>query len=1071
MTDRELLRHIERSPGQRVGYKQLVREFGLGGGRERRLLVEHLARLTASGQLTKIDREHWSIARVAATRDNLVAGRLDLHRDGFGFVRVPASRSVQAPRWGPGQSGGLGQAGAAPAKGAAAETGDIFIPPTEINGAMQGDQVLAELAPQKADGRASGRILRVLTRRNPTIVGVFHYADPDRQQGHQVIPFDEKMTQPILIPLDQPLPPPVAAASAHRVLGEPATAAQTFPDLEGLVVDVEITEWPTPTRVPRGRVVEVIGHPDGFGVDVEMVIRKHQLPRIFPETVLEEARAAAGLNGPSTQIFDPALLAGRRDFRPSAGHGPIVTIDGETARDFDDAVRVDEHSDGSWTLEVHIADVAEYVEPGSALDLEARLRGNSVYFPDRAIPMLPHELSSGICSLRPDEDRLVLSCLMQIDARGDVTSYEVVEGIIRSARRMTYTQVAAILGSGAGSEATPSDEAVRAEFAPLVPEFEKMQRLAKLLYAKREQRGSIDFDLPEPIIEFDEWGAMKAVTRSTRNWAHRLIEEFMLAANESVASWLEPLSPSIYRIHEKPDPKRILEFEDTAATFGYSLGIGNLPVKRFAIKNDRRDAQRSNDRGGRRSTNTRSIEIPEEIPVTPRMYQKLANKIAGKPEERILSYLMLRSLKQARYSEDNEGHFALAAPCYTHFTSPIRRYPDLIVHRLAKRLLRSGVSGEGELVPGEPHSAEAGHKSEAKSAHKSVAPQVAAGPTPRGKQKRSRLAEPDAKPRPAREADLPGLQRFGDEDEEQDEQSGLIIRASQPAASSSNANDPRAASRAQAALPEEEFTRGEWDALAYSDRKTAAQISPATTPKLANQSHLSGETAERIVPRGTIASGEPIVPRGTISNLSHNVPRGTISGTAANVPRGTIASGEIIPESELAAIAQESSENERRAAAAERELVEWKKIKFMRDRVGEEFDGMIMSATKYGLFVELAELFVEGLIPLGSLGALDGDYYTYRENTREILGEHWGRKFRMGQRARVLLDKVDAIEKRLQFSIVLTEEEQNAPSRFPKLGKAKAARPKQDKKRKSMQAAAPKSRIPAPKNKKPKRKR
>jgi ribonuclease R len=939
MTDRELLRHIERSPGQRAGYKQLVREFGLGGGRERRLLVEHLARLTASGQLTKVDREQWAIARAAATRDNLVAGRLDLHRDGFGFVRLTPQRRS------PGAAG-------------PPDTGDIFIPPTEINGAMQGDQVLVELDSSGGrDGiRASGRILRVLTRRNPSIVGIFHYArendsGPGHLQGHQVVPFDEKMTTPILIPYDEPLPPPVAAVSAHRVLGDQAAAA-VYPSLEGLVVDVEVTEWPAPNRAPRGRVAEVLGDPEAFGVDVEMVIRKHQLPRIFPENVLEEARAAARL--------DEFTVAQRRDFR----HESIVTIDGETARDFDDAVLVRELPDGQWELEVHIADVAEYVRPATALDLEARLRGNSVYFPDRAIPMLPHELSTGICSLRPGEDRLVLSCLMRIDERGDVSGYEIVEGVIRSARRMTYTQVAAIL------DETAPDEALRAEFAPLVPEFAKMKRLAQLLYAKREQRGSIDFDLPEPIIEFDQFGAMKSVTRSTRNWAHRLIEEFMLAANESVASWLEALAPSIYRIHEKPDPRRILEFEDTAATFGYSLGIGNLPVKRFALKNDRRDAQRSNQRGGNRSTSTRAIEIPQDMPVTPRMYQKLAMKIAGKPEERILSYLMLRSLKQARYSDENEGHFALAAPCYTHFTSPIRRYPDLIVHRIAKRLLHNGVSGVGTLVEGEPHNRKAGptpwddrHAGSRKPHNKPDTSDINA---PQGRIEKSLKRKPG---HAGHSEDIPGLMRF----EEQ----------------------PRAANH----------------------------NSPVSARKHSTESY---------VPRATEA--EPP-----------------------------------IPESELAAIARESSENERRAAAAERELVEWKKIKFMRDKVDEEFDGMIMSATKYGLFVELADLFVEGLVPLGSLGALDGDYYVYHETTREILGEHLGRKFRMGQRVRVLLDKVDAVEKRLQFSIVPGEEEAGAESRFPKLGQKKAAKPKKEKKRKSMQASTPKHRIPSPKNKKPKR--
>ena len=824
MTDRELLRQIERSPGQRVGYKQLVREFSLGGGRERRLLLEHLARLTAAGHLVKTDREQWAIPKAPAKSgyqaSNLVAGRLDLHRDGFGFVR--------------------------PAQGDRDD--DIFIPPNEIHDAMQGDQVLVELAPSRNDGRKLGRIVRVLTRRNATVIGTFHYAREGRGRenfggGNYVTPFDDRMNQPILIPFDAPLPqPPTAIANPHRVLGEEATRAIRNYDsdnLEGLVVDVEITAWPTPTRPARGRILEVLGHEDDFGIDVEMVIRKHHLPRIFPDNVLAEARVVAHL--------DLEVIATRRDFR----NLPIVTIDGETARDFDDAVLVEhDEATGHWHLQVHIADVAHYVTPGTALDLEARLRGNSVYFPDRAIPMLPQELSTNICSLRPWEDRLVLSCLMNIDASGNVLDYEVTEGVIRSARRMTYTQVHTILDG---------DEATRTEFADLVPAFERMKQLAEILNHKRDRRGSIDFDLPEPIIEFDEFGAMKSVTRSTRNWAHRLIEEFMLSANESVASWIETLGvPSLYRIHEKPEPRRIVEFEDIAASFGYSLGLGNLPVRKFQTKGERREYQRRE--GGRGRTNPRQHEVPEDIPVTPRMYQKLTAKIAGKPEERILSYLMLRSLKQARYSEKNEGHFALAAPCYTHFTSPIRRYPDLIVHRVAKALLHAEVSGHGHLVPGEPHA------------------------------KRSSSQD--------------------------------VIH------------------------------------------KNDVILSEARSAK--SKDLLLG----------------------------------------------------LIPETDLALIATECSESERRAADAERELVEWKKMKFMRDRVGEDFDAMILSVTKYGLFVELGDLFVEGLVPIQSLGALENDYYTYRENTREILGERWGRRFRIGQRVRVLLDRIDAVQKRLQFSII-----------------------------------------------------
>src|SRR5580704_6308447 len=650
MTDRELLHRIERSAGQRAGYKQLVRELGLGGGRERRMLLEQLDRMTARGELVKSDRDHWALP-VAVTRNNLLAGRLDVHRDGFGFVRPEARQ--------------------------ASGDDDIFIPPNEMNGAMQGDQVLVELAPPRPDGRQSGRIARVLSRRNPTVVGVFHYALQDHAPGNTVTPLDDRLTQPILIPFGLEQAASTGTATPHRVVSEnigPPSPVMIASSLEGLVVDVEITDWPKPSRPARGRVIEILGREDDFGVDVEIVIRKHHLPHVFPPNVLEEARAAAHL--------DPEEVARRRDFRQL----PIITIDGETAKDFDDAVYVRQYggAGGTWELQVHIADVAQYVTPGSALDLEARLRGTSVYFPDRAVPMLPQELSSGICSLRPGEDRLVLSCIMMIDQEGEIRSYEVTSGVIRSVSRMTYTQVHAVISG---------DERMRTEFAQLVPEFERMYELARLLNKKRQRRGSIDFDLPEPVIEFDSKGAMQSIVRSERSWANRLIEEFMLSANECVASWLQNLNvPSLYRIHEKPEARRVAEFETVAATFGYSLGLGSLPVKRVTMKSERREHR---GRGPSRGQQPRQYEIVEDIAVTPRMYQQLALKIAGKPEERNLAHLMLRSLRQARYSEKNEGHFALAAPCYTHFTSPIRRYPDLVVHRIAKAVLASGVSGIG----------------------------------------------------------------------------------------------------------------------------------------------------------------------------------------------------------------------------------------------------------------------------------------------------------------------------------------------------------------------------------------
>jgi ribonuclease R len=832
MTDRELVARIARSAGGKAGYKQLVRELSLGGGRERRLLLEQLARLTARGELLKLDREHWSIPRlvsggpttgVGSTRENLAAGRLDLHRDGYGFVRPNARHA---------------------SKTTSAQE-DIFIPPNEINGAMQGDQVLVVMEPPKADGRRLGRIVRVLERRNPTVVGIFHYARSDRAPGHSVVPFDERMTQPILIPAGQELPVADEAATPHRVLGTEAAAAAVYDDLEGLVVDVEITSWPTPTRPPMGRVIEILGDPDDFGVDVEIMIRKHQLPRIFPENVLAEARAVAHLDLPH---LDETEAAGRRDFRSLPPSQHIVTIDGETARDFDDAVLVTDLANGGYELQVHIADVAEYVRPGTDLDLEARLRGTSVYFPDRAIPMLPMELSTGICSLRPGEDRLVLSCLMQLDAEGRVESYEIVEGVMRSAARMTYTEVHAIL---------EGDVEARARHAALVPEFERMRLLAGLMNKRREERGSIDFDLPEPVIEFDEQGRMRGVTKSERTWANRLIEEFMLATNECVATWLEDLGvPSLYRIHEKPEPRRVVQFEELAAAFGYSLGLGALPVKRMQTRGERRDAHG-------RGRNPRMHEVPEDIPVTPRMYQKLAKRIEGKPEERILSYLMLRSLKQARYSEINEGHFALAAPSYTHFTSPIRRYPDLIVHRIAKTLLRAGVSGKGVVAPGR--------------------------------------------------------------------NSSLWTHPNEGLPKEAEASHPRRVSI----------------------------FAPGV---------------------GGASPGEPP-----------------------------------IPEAELAQIAEETSLTERRAADAERELVEWKKVRFMQDRVGEEFAALVLNPAKYGLFVELTDLFVEGLVPIDSLR---DDRYTWRENTHEIIGERTGRRFRAGDRVQVILDRILVQERRLQFSIV-----------------------------------------------------
>ena len=838
LSDSAILKKIERQPKQAAGYKQLVRELGLHGD-ERKALSDRLRKLVASGQLVESDSDRYAIPQAAGGK-NLISGKLSLHRDGFGFV-IPnlssASPSVTARL-----------------------SGDIFIPPHATGSSMHGDQVLVEITAIRPDGRAEGRILRPVRRAHATVVGNFHYG----ARHNYVQPLDSKIAHEIVIPRGMEYPEEseslVARRSSaraqdreatarhregvsptdegrrtmrqskHRVLGEEAARAQ-WSDLENVVVDVEITDWPSATQAPRGRVIEILGYEDDFGVDVEIVIRKFHLPHRFPGEVLEEAQAIE-------PIISSAELRQRRDFRAL----PIVTIDGETARDFDDAVLVTRLENGNFELQVHIADVAHYVTPDSSLDQEARLRGTSVYFPDRAVPMLPLELSTDICSLRPHLDRLVMSCLMEIDHRGEIVGYQVASGVIRSAERMTYTAVNAVL---------EGDEGECRRYSALARNFELMRELAMILHRKRERRGSIDFDLPEPVIEFDEFGLMKSIARSERNIAHRIIEEFMLSANECVAGYLEQKGiPSLYRIHEKPDAKRVYDFEVIASTFGYSLGVGALPIARMQFKTDRRASYGSGKRA-------REIEIPKEVHITPHMYQKLTLKIAGKPEERILSYLMLRSLKQARYSEENEGHFALAAPAYTHFTSPIRRYPDLMVHRILKAALQ-------------------------------VAPQRQDG--------RGRVSHG-------------------------------------PGSASYDAQQPSP----------------------WSKRREKKQ-------SVEGNEHLK----------------------------------------------------EIIPLDELHDVAVDSSTSERRADEAERELIEWKKIKFMEDKVGEDFSALIVSVTKYGLFVELDDLFIEGLVPLSSLS---DDRYAYHENTRQIIGERSGHPYSIGDRVRVILDRIDRVQRKLQFSI------------------------------------------------------
>jgi ribonuclease R len=687
------------------------------------------------------------------------------HRDGYGFV-IPDEPLAEV-------------------------SGDIFIGADSMGGALHGDRVLVNAIRVRSNGRAEGRIQKVLDRAQKTLVGQFRF-------GHRVnyvIPFDTRIPHQLLIPPGMEVP----AEQRGR-----ATDRDT---LDGAVVNVEITRFPGGLEAGAGRVLEVLGRPGEFGVDVEIIIRKYHLPHRFSDAALEAAETVP-------VAVPAAALAGREDFRDL----PIVTIDGETAKDFDDAVVVLPLPNGHYQLQVHIADVAHYVQPGSALDRDARLRGTSVYFPDRAVPMLPEELSNGICSLKPHEDRLTLSAILEIDSEGEVVNAEFCESVIRSAARMTYTDVNRVL---------ENDREAREKYAPLVEHFERMRELTLILNNKRRHRGAIDFDLPEPVIQLDELGVMVSITRAERNVAHRVIEEFMLAANEAVARHLEQAGfASLYRIHEKPEPRKIMEFEEVAATFGYSLGIEGLRLKKHAAG---RQMQRAGGRHREQRSQRVSIEWPQGAEeISPRHYQKLADRVAGKPEERILSYLMLRSLQQARYSEKNVGHFALATHSYTHFTSPIRRYPDLIVHRILRTMLLT-----------------------------------------------------DAPP--------PGRK-----------------------------------------------TKGKQESLG---------------------------------------------------------------------PMGKV---------ELEEIAVESSEAERRAQDAERELMEWKKARFLRDRLGEEFAALITSVTKFGFFVELTEYFIEGLVPAETL---DDQPYFYNERERQWVGQRTKRRFRLGDRLKVRLDRLGELGGKMSFSV------------------------------------------------------
>ncbi len=486
---------------------------------------------------------------------------------------------------------------------------DIFIPAEKTCGAMDGDKVMISIEAEKGGRRPEGTVLRILEHANEVIIG---YYQKNRNFGF-VLPDNQKLCQDVFIPQGKDM----GAVNGHKVV-------------------VRITEFGSRQKKPEGVITEILGHVNDPGVDILSVLRAYGLPEGFPEEVMRQARSMP-------DRVEQEEWAGRLDLRDL----PTVTIDGEEAKDLDDAVTISKQDENHYTLGVHIADVSHYVKEGGFLDREALRRGTSVYLVDRVIPMLPHRLSNGICSLNEGEDRLALSCIMEIDGKGNVTGHQIAETVIRVDRRMTYTAVNAIVAD--------RDQAVMEEYADFVGLFDLMEELALILREKRKKRGSIDFDFPESKILLDEKGHPLEVKPYERNAATKIIEDFMLAANETVAEdcfWQE--LPFIYRTHDYPDPEKMKSLGTFINNFGYSLRTQNGEVH------------------------------PKEL-------QKLLGKIEGTPEEALLSRLTLRSMKRAKYATVCTGHYGLAANYYTHFTSPIRRYPDLQIHRIIKENLKGGL--------------------------------------------------------------------------------------------------------------------------------------------------------------------------------------------------------------------------------------------------------------------------------------------------------------------------------------------------------------------------------------------
>lgn len=572
----KILDFMKESPKKTFSLDDLEAEMGLRDADDFKAMVKSLVAMEDRGDVIRTKKNRYALPEEL----DFVKGTFRAHEKGFGFV-LPEDQEMD----------------------------DIFIPPTQVNDAMNGDIVFANITKIKGDNLAEGTIHKIVERKTSQVVGTY---------------MEDLIGDPIVIPDDK------------RTFGQvEIDLASGLKPVDGHKVIVELTEYPEGRHRARGIVKMIIGHRNDPGVDILSIIHKHGIPIAFPDEVMEEA------NKVPAEISQSDIGA-RRDLRDQV----IITIDGADAKDLDDAVTVTQLPNGNHKLGVHIADVSSYVTEGSELDREAAERGTSVYLVDRVIPMIPHRLSNGICSLNPHVDRFTMSCEMEIDASGTVVSHEIFESVINTTERMTYTDVNDIL--------VAEDAGLREKYAPIVPMLEDMYALSKILNKKRDARGAIDFDFKEARIVVDEQGHPTGVVTRERSAGERLIEEFMLAANECIAEhffWMQV--PFIYRIHENPREEKLQRFFEFITNFG-------LVVKGTA-----------ND-------------------VHPRALQQVLEEVKGKPEEMVVSTIMLRSMQQAKYDTANLGHFGLSTEYYTHFTSPIRRYPDLIVHRLIREYLIHG---------------------------------------------------------------------------------------------------------------------------------------------------------------------------------------------------------------------------------------------------------------------------------------------------------------------------------------------------------------------------------------------